>query len=283
VQTGDGEGRVQVGFFLIFRDVGEERREEAERSRFERLAAMGTMVAGFAHEIRNPVAALRSIAEELGEELAAAGVALPHARRMLLVLARIERLVRTSLRFGRPATAKLAPHRPWEISAGAIASVHQRIKASGTQMRVEMESELPDILADDEQLTQALTILLENALDAVSTPEKVLLRVTRAAAPEGDYQGRKSTPPPRDTPPTVTPVAVPPQTWVRFEVIDDGPGVPADLRSRIFDPFFTTKPQGTGLGLSIAQQIVSENGGRLDLSCARGGPTIFAISLRIIE
>ncbi len=284
VHTGDGDSSVRVGFFLIFRDVGEERRKEAERSRFERLAAMGPMVAGFAHEIRNPVAALRSIAEELGEELAAAGVALPHARRMLLVLARIERLVRTSLRFGRPASAKLAAHRPWEIGAGAVASVYQRTKASGAQMRVEMDSELPDVLADDEQLTQALTILLENALDAVSTPEKVLLRVTRAAAPEGDHRGRKSTPPPRDTPPAAfTPVAVPPLTWVRFEVVDDGPGIPADLRSRIFDPFFTTKPQGTGLGLSIAQQIVSENGGRLDLSSARGGPTIFAISLRIIE
>jgi signal transduction histidine kinase len=199
------------------------------------------------------------------------------------VLARIERLVRTSLRFGRPATAKLAVHDPRSLCGQALASVAQRTKAAGSDVRLELEAGIPAVLVDDEQLTQALTILLDNALDAAGSPDKVLLRVTRACAPDSEGRPRKSTPPARDTPPGFTMVAAAPLTWVRFEVIDEGPGIPTDLRSRIFDPFFTTKPQGTGLGLSIAQQIVSENGGRLDMTTQRGGPTIFGIALRIIQ
>jgi len=69
----------------------------------------------------------------------------------------------------------------------------------------------------------------------------------------------------------------PPQAWLRFEVLDEGPGIAPGELPRIFDPFYTTKPSGTGLGLSIAQQIATDNGGRIELSAAAGCPTSFAI------
>jgi len=107
-------------------------------------------------------------------------------------------------------------------------------------------------------------VLLDNALDAASSPRGVLLRVSKGRpSREADGRARRSTAPP------------PPQVMIRFEVIDDGPGVPVAETTRIFDPFFTTKPSGTGLGLSIAQQVVSENGGRLELTSARS-PTVFS-------
>jgi signal transduction histidine kinase len=241
-------GRTRSALDTLLR---EDKEREEERRRFEHLAAMGTMVAGFAHEIRNPVAALRSIAEELGEELASAGLALPHAKRMLVILERMERLVRTSLQFGRPAAPRRAAHRPWALCSAALSGVAARTLPTGQHLRVEVESDLPDVFVDEGQIVQALVILLDNALDAAGSPRGVLVRLTRDVS--------------TDLP------------AVRFEVIDDGPGIaPADL-SRIFDPFFTTKATGTGLGLSIAQQVVRENGARIEVSSVPGAPTCFAI------
>ncbi len=265
VSRGEGSHDDRVGFFFIFRDVRDEKQRESERARFARLAAMGTMVAGFAHEVRNPVAAMRSIAEELGEELRDEGLTVPHVRLLLQMIERIERLVTTSLQFGRPAIPKLAPQRPWVIASSAIAELRPRLKGRGSdqEIQVEAEAELPDVNVDERQISQALVILLSNALDATGSPARVMLRVRRAKPTEQESWGRNSEPP------------VPP--GVRFEVIDDGPGIAPDLIERIFDPFFTTKPSGTGLGLSIAQQIVSENRARLEVMSAPGVTTSFTI------
>lgn len=256
-----------TGYFFIFHDATEEKSREEERRRFERLVAMGTMVAGFAHEVRNPVAALRSIAEELAEEHTERGIALPHVGRMLTVLERIERLVRTSLQFGRPAAPRRARHDAWTILASAIEGIGPRLRASGEKLKVEIDPKLPDVVCDESQITQAMVVLLDNALDAAGSPRRVTLRAGRGRPSEETIPPRKSQPPPNTL------------GWVRFEVSDQGPGVPPDILGRIFDPFFTTKAQGTGLGLSIAQQVVSENGGRLEVTSPRGGPTTFSILL----
>ncbi|MBX3186718.1 MAG: hypothetical protein KF819_06870 [Labilithrix sp.] len=238
------------GFFFVFRDVREEKRREADRARFERLAAMGTMVAGFAHEVRNPVAALRSLAEDLRDE----GVSAPHVGLILQMVERIERLVRTSLQFGRPAAPKRAPRRPAHIASLALAEIRPRLRGHDGDIVLETEVELPEVNVDDRQVAQALVILLNNALDATGSPSRVTLRIRSVHLPSPS---------------------------VRFEVIDDGPGVSRENLRRIFDPFFTTKPSGTGLGLSIAQQIVSENGARLEVTSALGGMTCFCIVVPI--
>jgi two-component system sensor histidine kinase PilS (NtrC family) len=257
--NGTTSGAEDVAFFFIVRDTREEKAREAERLRFEHLAAMGTMVAGFAHEIRNPVAALRSIAESLAEELAAMGIFPPHTARMLSVLQRVENLVRTSLQFGRPATPKPVAFRPWMVCSAALASVAPRTSAT-EQIQVEMEQELPDVFCDEAQIVQALVILLENALDAASRPSHVRLRVRRWTIDGRTKRGSH-----------------PPSVGVCFEVEDDGPGISPDDLPRIFDPFFTTKASGTGLGLSIAQQIVRENGGNIEVAATHGSPTVFRV------
>ena len=247
-------------YFFVFRDVSEEKSRADELERFERLAAMGTMVAGFAHEVRNPVASLRSLAESLAEDLADANIQLPHVSRMLQVLERIERLVRTSLQFGRPAVPRRGHHRPWAIVAAALGEVGPRIKEGDGEIRLEVEPDLPDVFVDEGQSVQVLVILLNNALDSVGSAQRVLVRVLRAE--DSKAEGAQS--------------AVP---LVRFEVHDDGLGIPAAILGRIFDPFFTTKPSGPGLGLPIAQQLVSENGGHFSVSSSRGAPTTFAVFL----
>ncbi len=244
---------------VILRDVTGERELQDEMRRVERLAAMGTMVAGFAHEVRNPVASLRAMAEQLDEDLAEEGVSLPHAGRMLKVLGRIEALVHSSLRFGRPASARPIERRPWELVSAALAAVSPRTRAMGGDIRIEVEPDLPSVFVDEGQLVQVLVILLDNALDATQSPRRVALRaLSRRSEPRAG-----SEPPPS----------------VCIEVTDDGAGIPQPVIGRIFDPFFTTKPSGTGLGLSIAQQLVAENGGRMEVSSEAGGPTTFTVRL----
>jgi signal transduction histidine kinase len=228
----------------------------AEQRRLERLAAMGTMVAGFAHEVRNPVAALRSLAESLDEDLTDLGLRMPQVRRMQDVLDRIERLVRTSLQFGRPDPPRLAAYRPWEIASQALAAMGPRTRAMGGSIQVEVEPDLPDVVVDRDQVAQALIVILDNALDATGAPRDVGLRAARAGGDAGESD----------------------EAGVLFEVTDAGPGIAADIMAHIFDPFFTTKAAGLGLGLSIAQQLVSENGGRLEVASARGGPTAFTLA-----
>jgi two-component system, cell cycle sensor histidine kinase and response regulator CckA len=229
--------------------------------RVERLAAMGTMVAGFAHEVRNPVAALRAMTEQLDEDLAEVGHHVPHVARMLQALGRIERLVDTSLQFGRPAAPQRAEHRAWTIISTALATLSPRLRTMDGEIRLEVEPSLPSIFVDDSQLVQVLVILLNNALDATCSPRRVLLRAVSASTHAERDAPRSSAPPP----------------GVRFEVIDDGPGIQPDVMGQIFDPFFTTKVTGTGLGLSIAQQLVSENEARLEVSSVPNIKTIFTV------
>ncbi len=250
-----GEGDERAGFFFIFRDVRDEKLREAERQRFERLAAVGTMVAGFAHEVRNPLAAMRSLAEELDEELRDANIALPHVELMLQSVERIERLVRTSLQFGRPAAPRRAQQRPWVIASAALSSLRPRLRDLAGEIALDVEPGLPDVNVDERQIAQALVILLNNALDATGAAPRVGLRV-RAGR---DNELRS----------------------VRIEVHDDGPGIAPEIVNRIFDPFFTTKPSGTGLGLSIAQQIAQENGCRIEVTSEPGRETCFAIVIAL--
>lgn len=237
--------------------------EQEGLRRVERLAAMGTMVAGFAHEVRNPVAALRAMTEQLDEDLAEVGHHVPHVARMLQALGRIERLVDTSLQFGRPAAPQRAEHRAWTLISTALATLQPRLRTMEGEVRLEVEPSLPSIFVDDAQLVQVLVILLSNALDATGSPRRVLLRavsVSTHAQAERDTP-RSSAPPP----------------GVRFEVTDDGPGIQPDVMGQIFDPFFTTKVTGTGLGLSIAQQLVSENEARLEVFSVPNIRTTFTV------
>jgi PAS domain S-box-containing protein len=249
-----------LGHYFVFRDLAEIHQLEMGARRVERLAAMGTMVAGFAHEVRNPVASLRLLGEALGAELAPDDARCEYLSRMMTQVARIERLVKTSLRFGRPEQPRRAVHQPITILASTLETIVARTNELGGPIGVDIEPDLPAIYVDDGQLVQVLVILIDNALDAAKRPGGVRLRV-RAEAPSraGDRA-------PAERP-----------EGVRFEVIDDGPGIPEYMLTHVFDPFFTTKPNGTGLGLSIAQQLVHENGGRIELSSQVGRGTTFAV------
>ncbi|MCK6550159.1 PAS domain-containing protein [Myxococcota bacterium] len=223
---------------------------ELSARRVERLAAMGTMVAGFAHEVRNPVSAMRSLIELLDEETPS-----PDPRRATLVrierhLDRIERLVQSSLRFGRPDEPKRTWIAPEKILEEAVDQLASRTGDLGSIRRT-ITPPVPDVFVDEAQVSQAIVALLNNALDAVGYPDQIVLELDTYAT--SDERG------------------------VRVRVRDFGSGIQPHILSRIFDPFFTTKASGTGLGLSIAQRLIHDNGGRLEVSSSLGLGSTFTV------
>jgi PAS domain S-box-containing protein len=247
-----------MSFVLVFRDLADRRQFEMELRRVERLSAIGNMVAGFAHEVRNPLAGIQALAEALLAETAKGDPRREYASRTLSLLQRVERFVKASLQFGEPKAAVRRRQAPQVLVATALEALAPRWGRRGTAPSVELSTDLPAVNADASQILECLLALLENALDAAGDPARVRVRVT-AQDGEGLIDGVRHV--------------------VRFDVCDDGPGIPDGQLSRIFDPFFTTKPKGTGLGLSVAQTLVRENGGRLVVRSAPGGETVFSLVL----
>ena len=243
----------EVVIFLIGTDVTEQK-ALAERTRQqEKLAAVGTLAAGLAHEIRNPLNGAQLHVAFLRRALHRAGVADAETLEAVQVVGdeikRLSQLVTEFLDFARPRPLDRRPTSVAAIctrTAGLVAG-----KAESAHVQVALDLPVRDLVldADGSKLEQVLLNLLQNAVEALEPGGggQVQLRARRQ---------------PR---------------FAVIEVEDDGPGLPA---APIFDAFFSTKPQGTGLGLAIAHRIVTDHGGTLDAE-SRPGRTIFRMTLPI--
>jgi len=221
--------------------------------RSEKLATVGRLAAGLAHEVGNPLGAIAGYAAVARSRLPPEppGELADAIDRIAAAAGRIDRTVRDLLDFARPAQAVLAPLDLGPVVDGALrlARVQARFR------HVEVALSLPPGLrpvADEHQLTQVLLNLFLNAGDAMGGAGRVEVRAWQEAA------------------------------RVAVEVRDSGPGIPAEDLPRVFDPFFTTKEpgQGTGLGLAICHRIVDSAGGEIDAGNAAGGGARFTLRLR---
>jgi signal transduction histidine kinase len=224
------------------------------RLRDDRLAALGQMAMGFAHEVRNPLAAMSAICEAMALEVGEEHPQRQYAERLLGLVGRMSGIIQSTLRFGRPEPPTFRVRHPALLLAEALDVLSPRFAAAGGRPTVDIASGLPPVRADGGQIVQALVALLDNALDAVGRAGRV--RVSLRPCDDAS-----------------------PGPGVAFEVSDDGPGIAAEELGLVFDPFYTTKPQGTGLGLAIAQRLVIENGGQLCASSTPGVETKFRLTL----
>jgi signal transduction histidine kinase len=234
-----------------YADEALEQMRQVERLRRQHLTALGTLAAGLAHEIRNPLNAAHlqlTLAQKRLRRVEGADVegALGATNLVASEMARLAGLVDEFLQFARPQPLR-RERRGWRPVA---LSVLELISEQALQAGIEILFEpAPDVVADfdGERMRQVLLNLLRNAMEAAGPGGHVRLRIVEEAGA------------------------------VVVEVIDDGPGL-ADPSAPIFEPFFTTKPQGTGLGLSIVQRIVSDHGGRVDVD-SRPGATCFRLTM----
>jgi signal transduction histidine kinase len=245
-----------VRFVLVLRDMGEWRQHEIDLRRLKGMNALGQMAAGFAHEVRNPLAAMRSLAEALKGEMAPDDPRTEYPTRMLNLTQRIEHLVKDALRFGRPKAPCFKMHLPQQLIADALETLAPRL-GRGPRPQIDIENDLPFVRVDDSQAVEIFVNLIDNAIDACGSADQVRLNV---------YIHHEAT-----------------IRFLRFDVVDNGPGMSDDVLQRVFQPFFTTKASGTGLGLAIAQRLARENGGDLFATSIANTATTFSLVLPLGE
>lgn len=250
-----GPGGEPQGLALVARDLSPTQRLERRMMRSEKLAVVGSLAAGLAHEIGTPLNVISATAEYLLLD----GLPRSQAERLREIVAetdRISRLVRELLTLARSSGGGRVAIPVAEAVERVLSFVHVPLERKRVRVERDIASNLPAVLADPDGLQQVLLNLVVNAVHAVAEGGTVGVRA-RAGAEGGE--------------PVVT-----------IEVHDDGPGVPEELRERIFDPFFTTRPDGTGLGLAVCARVIASHGG--DIRVGRGplGGASFLVQLRAV-
>jgi two-component system sensor histidine kinase AtoS len=254
------EGRL-LGLLAVLRDVSAVRQLEEQLRRSDRLAAVGTLAAGLAHEIKNPLTSVLTFSRHLARRFADERFRQRFQSVVPRELERINGIVDGLLRLARPGRLTLAPVALPELLDRALELYGQQIEARRITVVREYAVGLPAIAADPEHLYQAVVNLVTNALDAMDEGGTLTVRAGWAAGP-----GAVAAPGPRGE-------------RLRLEVEDTGPGIPASDSSRVFNPFFTTKATGTGLGLAITHKIVEDHGGSITFRSGPGPGTTFTILL----
>lgn len=252
---------VGTGIVAIYRGVIGPLQVELIKSRslaiqHEKLASLGTLAAGIAHEIRNPLTAINVRLHSLSKNLVQNSSEQEDALIIGHEIQRLERIVQEFLQFARPAEPKLIT-----VSAESLLAKVQSLLVSQLErasIRLNLES-VPDIWVrvDPHQIEQVLINLIRNAAESIERDGTITLRVRTGTA---RLTGRKC------------PV-------VMLEVSDTGRGIPPEVRKRMFDPFFTTKEEGTGLGLVIASRIIEKHNGTMQCRSESNRGTTFTIML----
>ncbi|MGH9467892.1 MAG: two-component system sensor histidine kinase NtrB [Terriglobales bacterium] len=231
---------------------------QAEARTAERLAALGQLSAGLAHEIRNPLQVIKGSAEMLQQQLrGGAPVAVELAGYISEEVNRTNLLVSRFLDFAKPLrlerqTVPLAP-----LLDRALADAGRDGRAAGITIERHYAGPLPPLSLDAPLCERAFANLAQNALEAMATPAQLAVGESATAVAAASPSGTLYI--------SAMPAEEQGQAGVAIEFRDTGPGVPDALREQIFNPFFTTKPTGVGLGLAIVAKIIDQHGGRLRL------------------
>jgi len=259
------------GAAMIFRDLTPvERAGEQERLR-DRLAALGEMAAGMAHEIRNPLAGMEVIAGLLKRSLRNCPDEQALLGELTGELRSLADTVANCLDFVRPVELARAPVDPVELMETALALARSRMAYDGAVER-DYAQPLSEFMGDPDRLRAVLANLIVNAFEAMAerpdrTQPHLVLGLRRRVADRGGSSVRV------DAEGAAAADDVPMCELV-MSVSDNGPGVPAELEEKIFYPFFTTKQRGSGVGLALAQKIVGSHGGALQLETRPEGCTL---------
>ena len=263
--------------FAYFEDLSEARsHEEAERQR-EKLAVLGELSAGIAHEIRNPLTGIANCAQVLQEDLAPDHKGQRFLRIVLDEVARLNRIVEGLLGYARPNRPELRSagiedclRRVLDLTAGEL-------EDSGIRVEHRMRGRIPRLFIDSNQVEQVLLNLIRNARDAMEGGGELTIDVS--VVRRSPYRRRS---PGRRATDLVRRVGdAPRQRFVQIQMTDTGGGIPPEILSRVWNPFFTTRPRGTGLGLSLSQSIVREHGGFLTLRPVANKGTTAVLDLPI--
>jgi len=245
------EGRF-VGQVLIIRDLGEIRRLQDEIRRKEKLAAIGGLAAGVAHEIRNPLSSIKGIAsyfkskfDDDSDDKEAAGV-------MIQEVDRLNRVISELLEFARPTQLNLKATDVNDILEHSVRLIQQEAATKGVTIKLNLSQQRLAAEIDSDRFSQCLLNLYLNALQAMDNGGRLTIE-------NSTTEGSR----------------------IKIEIKDTGSGIKSEDLNKIFDPYFTTKTQGTGLGLAIVHKIIEAHKGQIKVRSVSGNGTAFTIVIPI--
>jgi two-component system sensor histidine kinase HydH len=245
-----------MGRVLLMYDLSELKRLEKEIQRHDRLVALGKMAAGVAHEVRNPLSSIKGFATLLGSKFKDGSQ--EHEASDLLVheAERLNRSITELLNYARPTTLKKEQINPGDLVASSLKLISSDARALGVQTSLQIDSDIPSIIADRDKINQVLLNLYLNGLQSMEdSSRKKELKVSVHLADA--------------------------ERVIRIEVQDKGKGIPQESIDKVLDPYFTTKPEGTGLGLALAYKIIDEHNGSIMFKSVEGQGTTVSVTIPV--
>lgn len=252
-----GAGGEPQGAVLALRDISRLRELEERLQRSDRLAALGRMAAGVAHEVRNPLVGIRAAAQFLEGDAAFAPALREYTGVIIRAVDRLNALVDDLLAFASPKPLQSHPCNLNQVLEEALALEAAALGAAGVSVTRLYDPQLPPVLGEAPRLHQVFLNLLRNAVEAMPGGGPLTVR-TRFERRSARLAGR---------------------TAAVAEVTDGGGGIAPEAVPHLFNPFFTTKPRGTGLGLAISLRIVEDHGGAIEVEAGADRGSTFAVIL----
>jgi two-component system sensor histidine kinase HydH len=249
------ENGTLLGYVILFKDLTEVRalRREIERSR--RLASVGRLAAGVAHEIRNPLSSIKGFATYFKQRYQDVPEDRQTASIMIQEVDRLNRVVSQLLEFARPVTVSPKAASFKTLLQDSLKLIERQAQDKQITINTRNSAHIDVVKIDPDRINQVLLNLYLNAIEAMAPGGQLQIEVSGSEANSG----------------------------LKIRVADTGHGIAGEDLSRIFDPYFTTKSSGTGLGLAIAHNIVETMGGTIEVNSEAGKGTTFTLTLPIRE
>lgn len=248
------EGGASLGYILLFRDMTEVQRLKKEIARSRHLASLGSLAAGVAHEIRNPLSSIKGFATYFKERYRDNLDDGKTADIMVQEVERLNRVIGQLLEFARPVAMDRKPSALQTVIQHALKVIENDARGKNVTIRSELPADLPEVMMDADKIKQVLLNLFLNALEAMQQGGTLSVTLARNDS-----------------------------RTIRLTISDTGPGINQKDLPHIFDPYFTTKPSGTGLGLAIVQKIIEAHDGEISVVSIPGTETRMTIVLPLDE
>ena len=242
---------------IVIREITQMMKLQESLRRTATMSAMGSLVAGVAHEVRNPIFGISSTLDAMEARLGTRPEYENYVRILRGELDRISRLMRDLLEYGKPFESRLSPHPIAKVIEQAVDACSTQAKAAGVEIRVDIRNGSPQVRMDPDRLRIVFRNLLENAVQHSPPGGNVSVEVRQNHDSDG--------------------------MWVACVVQDSGTGFPPEALGRVFEPFFTLRKGGTGLGLAIAQRTVEEHGGEISADNRSKGGAVVRVHLPIVS
>lgn len=253
-----------IGAILTLKDITYIRELEAAVRQADRLSTLGTLAAGLAHEVKNPLGGIKGAAQLLERELEEGSELLDYTRVMIRETERIDHIIHELLELASPRGLKLSPVNLHRVLGDILLLQKHAVAGRDILFSKHFDPSIPDIMADEEMLTRLFLNLICNAIDAMGESGQL----TVSSRVLSDYRMAQNERHSR---------------MVAIEVCDDGPGIPHEDLENIWTPFFSTKATGTGLGLTICHKIVAEHRGMIKVESDPGHGTKFTVLLPLVQ